>query len=303
MDFGKLADISKVDFNLPADKPQTIKVLQTNRPLGLPKIYVGCPVWANKNWVGTFYPPKTKDQDFLKVYAQQFNTIELNVTHYQIPSLATIEKWRKAVSPDFRFCPKLPQEISHQLLPQGEARALSHTFCEAIRELGENLGTSFLQLPPTFSPREVDKLAKFLAEFPSELALAIEFRHPDWFKNDYLENIAQTLENQHFATVITDVAGRRDVLHLRLTQPIVMLRFVGNDLHPSDFARVDAWVQRLKFWLKEGLDTVYFFAHEPTNDDAPMLAKYFLEQMNLHCGLALKIPKSFQTAQQGNLFG
>ncbi|MCU0447513.1 MAG: DUF72 domain-containing protein [Microscillaceae bacterium] len=304
MDFGKLADISRVDFSLPSDNPQTIRVLQTNRAIQpAPQIYVGCPVWANKNWVGTFYPPKTKEADFLKVYAQQFNTIELNVTHYQIPTTNTLEKWRKTVPPEFRFCPKFPQEISHQLLPQGKAGELTHIFCEAIRGLGENLGTSFLQLPPTFSPREYAQLESFLASFPNDITLAIEFRHPDWFKGDNFENVAELLENQGISTVITDVSGRRDVLHLRLTQAVAMLRFVGNDLHPSDFARVDTWVQRFKIWLSEGLQTIYFFAHEPNNDDAPMLAKYFLEQLNLHQNLQLKIPKSYQIPKQGDLFG
>jgi len=35
------------------------------------------------------------------------------------------------------------------------------------------------------------------------------------------------------------VAGRRDVCHATLTAPELMLRFVGNGLHPTDLTRVD----------------------------------------------------------------
>jgi len=302
MDFGKLLDISQVNFRLPEDKPQNLRVLRKNAKPEKAKIYVGCPVWANKAWVGSTYPIGTKEKDFLKFYTQQFNTIELNVTHYQIPSSAMIRKWREASTPDFKFCPKFPQEISHRLLPEGKGDALTKVFCEEIRGLEENLGTVFLQLPPTFSPKEMDKLEYFLANFPRDIDLAVEFRHPDWFKDDNFENIAQLLENEGLATVITDVSGRRDVLNLRLTKSLAMLRFVGNDLHPTDYQRVDEWVQIFKVWLENGLETIYFFAHEPNNDDAPMLAKYFIEQMNRHCHLNLKAPKSYQIYKQGSLF-
>jgi uncharacterized protein YecE (DUF72 family) len=101
---------------------------------------------------------------------------------------------------------------------------------------------------------------------------------------------------------MTDVAGRRDVLHLRLTTPILMLRFVGNDLHPTDYQRVKAWVQRIAEWRDLGLQTVYFFAHEPDNNSAPDLARFFMEEMNRVCDLGLPTPHSYKVAEQGKLF-
>jgi uncharacterized protein YecE (DUF72 family) len=302
MDFGKLADISQVNFKLSEDKPQTISLLQKSNESESLQVWVGCPVWSNKNWVGKIYPPKAKEKDFLTHYARQFNTIELNVTHYQIPSLETIQKWQNAVNPSFKFCPKWPQIISHDLLLNGDYQAQSELFCQSILGLGDNLGTSFLQLPPHFSPRDIDKLVDFISFIPQEISLAFEFRHPDWFKEANFEGIAKLLENQGIGTVMTDVAGRRDVLHLRLTKNEMMLRFVGNDLHPTDYQRVDEWVQRIKIWLEAGLKTIYFFAHEPNNDDAPDLAKYFIDKLNQVCHLNLSPPKSYLIAKQGTLF-
>ena len=115
MKFGKLPDISNVDFSLPVVSQKNIEVLQTNK--NQPTIiYIGCTGWSMKEWVGKVYPPKTKTKDYLKYYAQQFNTIELNTTHYRIPDLATIEKWKTESTDDFRFCPKILQAVSLSLI-------------------------------------------------------------------------------------------------------------------------------------------------------------------------------------------
>jgi Protein of unknown function DUF72 len=93
MDFGKLSiyDLEKTDLRLKPDNLFNEKIWQnsTKQPI----IKVGCPVWSNKDWNGKIYPNNAKTQDFLKLYSHQFNTIELNVTHYQIPNDETIERW------------------------------------------------------------------------------------------------------------------------------------------------------------------------------------------------------------------
>jgi hypothetical protein len=53
-----------------------------------------------------------------------------------------------------------------------------------------------------------------------------------------------------------------------------VIRFVGNNLHGTDYSRVDAWVERIVLWLESGLREVYFFSHEPDNLFAPELAQY-----------------------------
>jgi uncharacterized protein YecE (DUF72 family) len=304
MDFGKVSilDLAKVDFSMPPTPEFTEQVLSQTSQGAEFNVYVGCPIWANKNWVGNIYPPKAKEKDFLKYYAQQFNTIELNVTHYNIPTSATIDRWRRLSAEGFRFAPKFPQEISHQLLPEGRAYTMTRAFCEVIKGLGNTLGRSFLQLSPYFSPNQEDKLWQFLDEFAHQIPLSIEFRHPDWFLGGKFEQIAQKLENYKIGTVITDVSGRRDVLHLCLSLPSLMLRFVGNDLHPTDYTRVKAWVERICEWKDLGLEEVYFFAHEPDNDSSPELAKFFIQEMNKICQLNLALPTSYDVPKQGSLF-
>ncbi|MFT2011187.1 DUF72 domain-containing protein [Pontibacter sp. 13R65] len=304
MDFGKLADISKVDFSLPPDHPDTIATLQHNATsgTGAPAIFIGLPVWVNKAWAGQIYPASMREKDSLHWYGKQFNTIELNSTHYHIPSPDTIDRWRHTVPQGFRFCPKFPQLISHEAQLR-RTQDLTATFCEAIAGLEEKLGASFLQLPPLFGPRQLSDLEALVQFVPESVPLAVELRHPDWFKSQAAaQELYEVLEKYRVSTVLTDVAGRRDMLHMRLTTPVAMVRFVGNGLHPTDYSRIDAWVERLQHWLEAGLQQLYFFVHEPDNTVAPDLAMYLIEKLNTVCKLHIKSPKKFVQAVQGELF-
>ncbi|MCO6476580.1 MAG: DUF72 domain-containing protein [Phaeodactylibacter sp.] len=279
MKFGKLPDISGVDFRLPPDAPSTGPLLSgLPQREGRPLLFIGCTGWSMKEWVGKVYPRGAKAKDYLQAYSRQFNTIELNTTHYRIPDAHTIEKWYRESLPDFRFCPKIPQSISHSQ-NLGLGTGLIPSFSEAILGLQEKLGCCFMQMPPYFDIRRLPQLEKFLKAFPKEIPLAVELRHESWFdepKNG--EAVFSLLQAHNIATVITDVAGRRDVLHMRLTNGTAMVRFVGNGLHPTDYSRIDAWMERLSTWFNQGLREVYFFPHEPDNLLAPELAAYVLEK-------------------------
>ncbi|WP_448528836.1 DUF72 domain-containing protein [Raineya sp.] len=300
MDFGKLKDISHVDFRLPPSRQANEKVLR-NYPTNHLQVWAGLPVWSQKEWVGKIYPPKAQSKDFLKYYAEQFNGIELNTTHYRIPDKATIEQWKNQVSGNFRFSPKFPQPISHEKMLQN-CQDLVIEFCKAISELGENLGLSFLQLPPYFELKHLPILESFLAQFPTNIPLAVEFRHASWFKGENFEKAAEILEKYNKSTVITDVAGRRDVLHQRITNSALMVRFVGNGLHPTDYSRLDEWIWQISQWQKQGLQSLYFFLHEPDNILAPEIALYFIEKLNLTCRTNLPLPKFFDKNIQMKLF-
>ncbi len=300
MDFGKLPDVSDINFELPPDNLITTKTLSLSEKKK-PKVFVGLPVWASKEWLGKIYPSSAKNQDYLYHYTRQFNTIELNVTHYQIPTPDTIQKWREASAKGFVFCPKFPQIISHDKQLQG-VEGLTAEFCERILDLKEHLGMSFLQLAPYFSPRQARVLANFLNILPKNLPMAVEFRHPDWFTNMRVwEETMELLKHHQATTVITDVAGRRDVMHATIPIPKLALRWVGN-AHTSDYTRIDEWVQKFKQWLQEGLEELYIFVHINDNHIAPELANYWITELNKHCQLNLIPPQFLPKVVQGELF-
>lgn len=301
MDFGKVPDPSQVDFTLPPDHLLTAQVLAESRN-GPLRVYVGLPIWANDVWLGKIYPPTARNRDFLHHYTRQFNTIELNTTHYRIPDPATIRHWKAEATPGFRYCPKFPQSISHDKALR-DAEPETREFAERLRGLGEHLGMSFVQLGPMFSPKQAIDLKNFLENLPEKLPLAVEFRHRDWFRPDTWTRTVGFLRERGVATVITDVSGRRDVLHQSLSIPTAFIRFVGNEGHPTDRTRADAWVQRLKTWMDGGLETLYLFIHSGgQNDVAPELAQYWIQQLNAVCGLSLPEPKFLPKVVQTSLF-
>jgi uncharacterized protein YecE (DUF72 family) len=295
MEFGKLNDLSNLSFSLPFDRPENVNLLGgVSGERETPRIYIGCTGWAMKEWVGWVYPKGCKSKDYLHHYSRQFNTIEMNTTHYRIPTLADVAKWRRESADDFRFAPKMLQTVSHAK-NLGYGTGLTTQFCEAIQGFEEKLGVCFMQMPPYFGFADLGIFEKYLSKFPKTIPLAIEIRHEEWFSNDhYFRIFFDMLEHYGVSTVITDVAGRRDVLHQRLTTPSVIVRFVGNNLHKTDYTRADEWVLRLKSWFEMGLKEVYFFTHEPDNIQAPHLARYFYEKITENFTVLAKKPAFLQ---------
>jgi uncharacterized protein YecE (DUF72 family) len=251
------------------------------------QVYLGCPVWADKGFVGKLYPPNTREADFLNEYAKQFNTIELNATHYRIPSLTQIAKWRENVPKTFKFFPKVPQLISHANNINAQAELL-HLFNTTMLALEENLGGVFLQLPPYFKPNRIKELELFCLHYPKQIPLFVELRHESWFQPSALnQQCFDMLESYNIGTVITDVAGRRDVLHMRLTTSQAFIRFIGNDLHPTDFTRITDWLHKIALWKQQGLQQLFFFLHAPQQHHATEMAQYTINQIQTIINITL----------------
>ncbi|HET6401987.1 MAG TPA: DUF72 domain-containing protein [Candidatus Kapabacteria bacterium] len=297
MKFGHLDEISQIDFSMPPDHPVTAKVLD-KKPVKHPNIYSGLAEWGNEGFPGKIYPKGTKAKDFLKLYGEQFKIVELNATGYRIPSVKTVEGWISAVGKDFIFCPKVSQPIS-QVKPLGKDPRALQQFYDAMRAFGDHLGVVFLQLHPTFSPNRYDDLVNFFDTWDHTFPLHVELRHADWFSNpEVLNNLFEAMRKRKIGTVITDTPGRRDVLHMGLTMPTAFIRFEGNELHPTDFTRLDAWTEHIKLWLDRGLETIYFFPHTTTKALTPEMSNHFLTQMNKLYRLDLKLAK---IEEQGKL--
>lgn len=295
MDFGKVdaSILPTIDFSLPDDDPRTWVALR-EAPETQVRIGVGAPVWGVKSWLGSVYAPGTPPKEFLQSYAGQFNSIELNTTHYGTPSPETIAKWRESSPDGFKFNVKFLQEISHRQ-PLGHDPKLVQEFVHAIMGLEDRLGLSFLQLPPTFSISEAPQLRALFEQIPKELPVAVEVRHPSFFHDHLLvPRYYDLLRSLNAHVVITDVAGRRDVLHTSLPSSRVLIRFIGNSpeslghLHETDLARIETWVHRVSSWLKLGLTQLEFFVHQPDDIQAPLLINHFIDRMNAVCGTHLK---------------
>jgi uncharacterized protein YecE (DUF72 family) len=261
--------LAQVDFQLAADDPRTHLALARGAASAHLQLRLGCPVWAVKSWVGRVYPHGTASAEFLHHYSRSFASIELNSTHYRMPDAATIARWIDATPPGFRFCPKFPQDVSHRGT-LSENDPLTKEFVHQVMALEGRLGMSFLQLPPSFSPADLPELGKFLESLPRGFQLAVEVRHPAFFRQHTLiAPLYDLLASTGTHPVILDVSGRRDVLHFSLPTAKAMVRFIGNGLHPTDAPRLREWTERIVSWKHEGLEELYFFIHQPDDVVAP----------------------------------
>src|SRR5690606_27004165 len=149
----------------------------------------------------------------------------------------------------------------------------------------EKLGVSFLQLHDNFKPKDFDRLKTFLTKFAKSIPLALEVRNAEWFADEQVRSELWTLlEHEKIANVLVDTAGRRDMLHMRLTTPTAFVRYVGAN-HPTDKSRLDDWVTRIKEWNDAGLQSLYFFVHQNIEVESPLLSTYFIEKLNKSLGL------------------
>ena len=293
MTFGYITDdaqLDRTDFTLPPDDAGNARILALGAASGLPQqVYVGCAEYRVKEWKGLLYPPKTKEADMLERYAQQFRLMEMNGTHYRIYDGATIQKWTDKVGGDFRFLPKFPQAISHEGGGFQQLEATTAAFLESVRYFEPHLGPLFLQMSEYDSPAGRQQLFRYLATLPDDLTYFIELRHPQWFGDAAIRaELLTALRDLNIGLVINDAPARRDVCHMALTIPKVMVRFVGRHRHPSTQRRIDDWAQRLRYWLGAGLREMYFVAH--TGLTSPLTAADISLSLNNAIGLSLPLP-------------
>ncbi len=264
-----------------------------------PVVYMGCAKWGRPEWVGKIYPLKTKEKDFLDHYVQHYNSIELNATHYKVYGPDAIKKWAdKAEGKDFKFCPKMYKGITHFGKLTGKD-FIQDEFLKGIIAFKEHLGPVFIQVSESFSPKRKNELFEYLKSLPEDVQFFLEVRHTEWFSNnDIAAELYNTLKKLNIGIVITDTAGRRDCAHMHLTIPKTFIRYVGNSLHKSDYTRINAWVERIHYWLQNGLKELYFFMHMHEEATSPELSIYLADKLYKVCGLNVQKPV-FVTNQKG----
>lgn len=161
-------------------------------------ILVGTSGWSYKEWKGSFYPPKLPAEEMLRFYAGHFAAVEVNNSFYRIPAERVLATWAEQVPESFRFALKASRRITHNSRLKDDDGSLAY-FLRAINPLGDRLGPTLFQLPPTFR-KDTERLLQFLALLPRRWRAALEFRHASWF----VEEVFDALRNRDVALVAVD---------------------------------------------------------------------------------------------------
>jgi len=226
------------------------------------RLSVGTSGYSYKEWVGSFYPPKTPANQMLRFYGQRFRTVEINNTFYRMPQEPMLARWAGEVPEDFRFVLKAPKRITHDRRLR-DVRDETRHLLEVAAVLGARLGPLLFQLPP-FSKKDVEALREFLQQLGPTRA-AFEFRHESWIDDE----VHDTLRAHRAALCLADTEDGEPPLvatagwgYLRLRRP--------------DYGdpELTTWVGRVTQQPWE--EAFVFFKHEDEGK-GPALAERFLQ--------------------------
>jgi uncharacterized protein YecE (DUF72 family) len=229
---------------------------------------IGCSGWNYDDWRGPFYPPGEPRRRWLELYAEHFDTVEVNTTFYRLPNRDAVAAWVKQTPDTFVFTVKASRYLTHirrlQDLDQGIAR-----FYERIQPLvdGGRLGPVLWQLPGNFV-RDDQRLHHWLEALP-EGRHTIEFRHPSWFAPAVME----ALRARGVALTVGD-HPQRPFQSYDATADWRFIRFhYGKRGRGGNYsaAELRTWARRIAQWRR--LRDIYAYFNNDWRAFAPANAK------------------------------
>ncbi|UDW82947.1 DUF72 domain-containing protein [Pasteurella canis] len=152
-----------------------------------PHIYIGTGGYSDTDLIGTLYPFGTDKTEFLTIYSQHYDAIEINSTfHAPIGVKALLGMVEKAQG-RLQFSVKLHQDFSHKRIA---TRENAQAFLAVLQPLRDQhcLANLFVQFPTSFERTHTNRyyLAELVSWFKDHI-LAIEFRHPSWHCQSVLD--------------------------------------------------------------------------------------------------------------------
>lgn len=227
-------------------------------------VRTGTSGFSYKEWKGSFYPEKIKNDEMLAFYASKLSTVEINNTFYRMPKRDVLTGWSEKVPPDFRFILKASRRITHFKRLKAADDECAY-FVDTARALGDRLGALLFQLPPNFK-KDPERLAAFLEILPSDVRAAFEFRHESWFDDDIFELLRS--HNRALCLAETedsepDLVSTADWGYLRLRR--------------ADYASKDLRRWRKAIGTLAWTECYVFFKHEDEGS-GPRLAQDFLAE-------------------------
>jgi uncharacterized protein YecE (DUF72 family) len=267
------------------------------------RIRLGTSSWTGEGWVGSFYPARSKPQNFLPIYAERFDAVEIDSTFYRIPAARTVEQWRARTPPGFTFAAKVPQIITHEKMLVGAEPDLAE-FLEVMDLLGEKLGPLLLQFP-YFNRQKfsgvgpfLERLEPFLERLPRDRQWVVEVRNRHWLS----EKLYAALRRHRVALALVDHAwmprpGELFETGDPITAGFAFVRWIGDRKGIEE--RTKVWNQTiidrtedLHEWVKvltgvaKRVQMTYAFANNHYSGYAPGTVELFsrLWSQNLSAG-------------------
>jgi uncharacterized protein YecE (DUF72 family) len=246
-------------------------LVHTGPPGGL---HIGTSGWHYASWIGPFYPAKLAKPKLLAFYASRFDTAEINLSFYRLPSETALATWRDTAPDGFLFAWKAHRVVTHyRRLRNVEADIPNILGRMAV--LGPKEGPVLFQLHPRLSA-DRERLGAFLNLLPAGRRYTVEFRHPSWYEPAILtllaeHNVSLCLSDHAAAPAPWEVTA--DFLYVRGHGPSG--RYHGS--YPDETLAV--WAARIRSWRAGGRTVFCYFDNDvkaAAPEDAARLKRLLL---------------------------
>jgi uncharacterized protein YecE (DUF72 family) len=151
------------------------------------RIYVGTSGFSYPKWRGSFYPPKMRQEEMLRYYAERFGAVEINSSFYRMPTADVVKSWAAELPRSFQFTFKAPQAITH-FKRLKDAAEPTKQFLKTVALMKHRCGPLLFGLPPNFK-KDLPRLNAFLKSLRGKRRIAFEFRHPSWFDDEVFASL------------------------------------------------------------------------------------------------------------------
>jgi uncharacterized protein YecE (DUF72 family) len=221
-------------------------------------VRIGCSGWMYDDWRGRLYAEREPKRRWLELYAEHFDTVEVNSTFYRLARRSGVEGWVAQTPPHFTFAVKASRYLTHikRLVDIGDGVKRFYEPIEPLIESGR-LGPVLWQLPENFH-RDDARLDGWLAQLDSvpPSMHTIEFRHESWF----VPEVFSALRAHGVALTIAH-HPRRPFQALEATADWRFLRFHygarGRDGNYSQ-RELGEWAKRIAAWRRREAVFGYF---------------------------------------------
>lgn len=231
------------------------------------RVRVGTSGYNYPEWRGTFYPGTLATKAMFGYYSERFTTVEINYTFRRMPTAKTVQGWLAQAPQGFEYTLKAPQSITH-IRRLKDADDLLAQFLGNAKLLEQHLGTVLFQLPPHFKA-DAARLQSFLAQIPSDVRAAFEFRHESWLADD----IYALLAERNAALVIADFGDR--TTPMRPTAHHGYLRLRDEGYTKTDLER---WADLVAAQSGVWKEVFVYFKHEEAGK-GPDFARTFIDTL------------------------
>ncbi len=182
--------------------------------------HIGCSGFSYREWKEVFYPKGLATGKWFEFYTGHFNTLEVNLTFYRTPKLATLLKWHDTSPPGFSFSVKAPRLITHYKKLNDCKKDITGFYDLMAEGLQEKLGCVLFQFPPSFSYTG-ERLAAVITQLNVNYNNVVEFRHISWWNKEVYTTLQ---EHRIIFCNISHPLIPENIVH---TAPIFYCRFHG----------------------------------------------------------------------------